>query len=64
MTTEEFDKTEFTEQMVCVYKEKEYPIVSVDFEERLIAIYEAPICEHEENSHPDWKRCENITLIK
>jgi len=49
MTIEEFDKTGFTGQMVCIYKEKEYPIVSVDFEERLIAIYERPIWEYEEN---------------
>lgn len=62
MTAEEFDKTGFTGRMVCLYKEKEYSIVSVDFEERLIAIYERPIWEYEENDSPDWKRCENITI--
>lgn len=62
MTSEEFDNTGFTGQMVCLYKEKEYAIVSFDFEERLIAIYERPIWEYEENASPDWKRCENITI--
>ena len=40
MTIEEFDKTGFTGMMRCLYKGKEYPIYSVDFEERLIAINE------------------------
>lgn len=64
MTAEEFDKTGFTGQMKCRYKLQKYDIVSVDFEERLIAIYETDTWEHDEYISPDWKRCENITLIK
>jgi len=62
MTFEGFDNTRFSVKTVCIYKGKEYPIVSVDFKERLIAIYELPIWEHEDNASPDWKRCENITI--
>ena len=64
MTAAEFDKAKFTGQMKCEYKGKIYFIISVDFEERLIAIYENPAMEYEENAFPDWKRCENVTLIK
>lgn len=62
MTTEEFDKTYFTGDMRCLYKNKEYPIYSVDFEERLIAINETNGGIYDDMSL-DWKRCENITLI-
>ena len=40
MTIEEFDKARFTGQMKCKYKGKEYDIISVDFEERIIGIFE------------------------
>jgi hypothetical protein len=63
MTADEFDNTGFTGMMRCLYKGKEFPIISVDFEERLIAINE---CSEEltEDTQLDWKRCENIELIK
>ena len=64
MTIEEFNNTEFTGRMVCFYKEKEYAIVSVDLGEKLIAIYETDDYLYDENISPDWKRCENITIIK
>lgn len=59
MTIDEFDKTGFTGQMKCEYKGKEYDIISVDFEEKLIGIFEIGI----DQEVLDWKRCENITLI-
>ena len=62
MTTEKFDNTGFTGQMRCLYKNKEYPIFMVDFEERLIAINETNQ-EVTDDMQLDWKRCENITLI-
>lgn len=58
MTIKEFDNTKWTGQMKCRYKLKEYDIVSVDFEERLIAIQET-----NDEEQLDWKRCENVTLI-
>lgn len=64
MTFKEFDNTRFSIKTLCIYKEKEYPIVSVDFEERLIAIYETPAMEYEDNYFPDWKRCENVTILQ
>ncbi len=48
--------------MRCLYKNKEYPIYSVDFEERLIAINETNQ-EVTDDMQLDWKRCENIELI-
>jgi len=63
MTIEEFDKTGFTGQMKCRYKLQEYDIISVDFEEKLIAINEAKRFDYEDCFQPDWKRCENITII-
>lgn len=57
MTIEEFENTKFVWNMKCIYKGKEYPIVSVDFEEKLISIFETDI------NNPDWKRCENIEII-
>jgi hypothetical protein len=63
MTSEEFDKTGFGGKMKCEYKGKIYDIYSVDFEERLIAICETND-EIDENNSLDWKRCENVTIIK
>lgn len=62
MTAEEFDKTGFTGGMRCLYKGKEYPILSVDFQERLIAINETDQ-EVTDDMQLDWKRCENVELI-
>lgn len=63
MTIEEFDKTGFTGQMKCEYKGKEYDIISVDFEERIIAIDETGTYEYDGENGLDWKRCENITIL-
>ncbi len=62
MTIEQFDNTGFTGGMKCRYKLQEYDIIMVDFEEKLIAINETQTDEPE--LQLDWKRCENITLIK
>jgi len=63
MTIEEFDKTGFTGQMKCEYKGKEYDIISVDFEERIIAINETQSFDDDGRDELDWKRCENITIL-
>jgi len=62
MTQLEFDKTGFTGNMKCVFQGEEYGIATVDFEERLIGIYEM-ISGAESEEDISWKRCENITLI-
>ena len=64
MTTEQFDKTGFTGGMKCEYKGKEYDIISVDFEERIIAINELDSFDDNGSDDLDWKRCENITILK
>jgi len=63
MKFEQFDKTGFTGNMKCIFQGKEYGIATVDFEERLIGIYEM-ISGAESEEDISWKRCENITLIK
>lgn len=45
--------------MICIYKGKQYDIVSVDFEERTIGISE--FGDNEDDIR--WKRCENIELV-
>ena len=62
MTLDQFDKTGFRGQMKCLYDDKEYGIATVDFEERLIGIYEM-IEGAEIEDEISWKRCENITII-
>jgi len=63
MTFEEFDKTGFTGRMKCEYKGKEYDIISVDFEERIIGINEFDSFDDNGSDDLDWKRCENITIL-
>ena len=63
MTIEEFDQTGFTGGMKCIFQDKEYGIATVDFEERLIGIYEMiPGSESEDDI--SWKRCENVEILK
>jgi hypothetical protein len=64
MTIEEFDKTGFTGQMKCEYKGKEYDIVSIGFEERIIAINELASFDDNGANDLDWKRCENVKLLQ
>ena len=59
MTAEQFDNTEFGFGMLALYKDTEYFISEVDFEERLIAIREI-----ENSDDVSWKRCESITSVK
>jgi len=63
MTLKEFDNSKFIERTYCIYKEKEYHVILVDFEERLIAINTSFIYD-DDFDKLNWKRCENITLIK
>ena len=62
MTIEEFDKIGFTGNMKCIFQDKEYGIASVDFEERLVGIYEM-ISGSEREDDISWKRFENITIL-
>lgn len=63
MTLEEFDKTGWTGNMKCIFQDEEYGIATVDFEERLVGIYEM-ISGAESEEEISWKRCEKITIIK
>ena len=63
MTFEEFDKTGWTGNMKCMFQDEEYGIATVDFEERLVGIYEM-ISGAESEDDISWKRCENIELLQ
>ena len=63
MTFEEFDKTGWTGNMKCMFQDEEYGIATVDFEERLVGIYEM-ISGAESEDDISWKRCENIELFQ
>lgn len=56
MTIQEFCMTSWGVDRKCMYKGAEYKIVSVNFQEKLVALECAPDDEI-------WVRCENITLI-
>ena len=64
MTIEEFDKTGFSGQMKCRYKGNEFIILSVCFQEKLIAVNETNSFNENGDDIFDWKRCENIEIIK
>ena len=49
--------------MKCIFQDKEYGIASVDFEERLVGIYEM-ISGAESEDDITWKRCENIEILQ
>ena len=57
MTIEEFNKTAFGADMEMTYQDKVYEIVSVDFEEKLIA-YKLEA----DSEQYSWARCENCTI--
>lgn len=58
MTTEEFDNFKFIHGLKAEYKGRVYNVISVDFEEKLIAID-----EFGDGTYESWKRCENIKII-
>lgn len=58
MTITEFDNTGWTPGMFAMYKGDRCPIVSCDFEEKLVAISGVVAYSDE----PTWVRCENIDL--
>lgn len=62
MTITEFNKTAFTGQMECIYQGEKYKIAGIDFEEKLIGIYEE-IQGCENTDEISWKRCENVTIV-
>ncbi|RYF10504.1 MAG: hypothetical protein EOO42_22525 [Flavobacteriales bacterium] len=58
MTIEKFDNTGFTGGMRVRYDGSEYDLVSVDFQEKLIAID-----EFGQGHDATWKRCENVEVV-
>jgi hypothetical protein len=62
MTPQEFDNTGFGSGMKVIYKDSEYLLGSVDFEERLIGIVTEEDFKSGDYTY-DWIRCENCELI-
>lgn len=60
MTITQFDATAFNGTEIVIYDGNEYPLVSVDFKEKLIGINEFP--DDEEDETITWKRCENCEI--
>lgn len=60
MTITDFNKTAFAYGTRIIYNGKEYPVVSVDFVEALIAIIKDTDADEPELS---WVRCENCQII-
>jgi hypothetical protein len=58
MTIEEFNNTRWVSGMRAKYKEQEYGIITVDFQENLIGLDIV-----EDGQSIDWVRCENVELI-
>lgn len=61
MTIQEFNQTEFTANMNAIYKNAEYQIASVDFEEKLIGLFLK--IEGGDPEEISWVRCENVELV-
>ena len=49
--------------MICLFQDDEYGFATVDFDERLVGIYEM-ISGAESEDDISWKRCENIELLQ
>lgn len=62
MTLDEFDKTSFHANMWVQYQDSKRYVISVNFEERLLALTDGktvtPLDEW------SWVRCENIKMIE
>lgn len=58
MTQQEFDNMGFKADMKAMYNKKEFDVVTVDFEERLLGL-EDPLFPEETK----WVRCENCEII-
>ena len=61
MTIEEFNETEFTENMRCIFEMRTREILSVDFSRALIGLAED--CQGSEDGDIEWVRCENVIGI-
>ena len=61
MTIEDFNKTGFRAGDNGIYKNKEYEIASLDFEEKLIGLL--GVCEGGEDDDITWVRCESVIYV-
>ena len=60
MTINEFNETRFSCGMFAIYEGNRYQIVSVEFDEALIAL--SGVVSGSDD--PYWVRCENVELVK
>ena len=59
MTTEEFEKTGFTNGMTCIYCNQVHKIISVNFQENLLGLRE----DNDEDCL-FWVRCESVSEVQ
>ena len=60
MTIEEFNKTGFTGNMQCEFKNRIRDIFSINFDQALIGLVED--CHGCDDGDIEWVRCENVTF--
>jgi hypothetical protein len=61
MTIEEFNQTQFTGSMQCIFKAKTRDLFSISVDQALIGLVED--CQGSEAGDIEWVRCENVELI-
>ncbi len=63
MTQQEFDNIAFGAGMQVVYRGHVYAVVTVNFKERLLGLYDGLNAKDYEDSDVDWVRCESVELV-
>ena len=62
MTIQEFNETRFGKGDKAIYKDENYAIATLDFEEKLIGLH--GVCLGVDDDDVTWVRCENIEFIQ
>ena len=63
MTKQEFDQTAFSAGVQFKYRGFVYGLVSVNFQEKLIGLYDGLDAKDCEEQDVMWVRCENAELL-
>lgn len=62
MTLKEFDSTKFGAGTKIIFKGKEFDLISVELEEKLVGIDEFGTFDDDELPQLQWKRFENVII--
>lgn len=64
MTQQEFDSFCFGCGMQAIYCDHTYAVVTVNFKERLLGLYDGLNAQDCDDGDVMWVRCENVELVK